>query len=344
LTDEDAKTGFWFASDSEYIFAEKMERISEGWKGTPPPDSTVTASWYTKFSKVASSTMREIIYLRLGYQTTGGKVATYTSDAGTQILMRVPTEPWTTDDGSGSIYREFPIHDYNLAEWVSHIKDFTVPGVQNPPRSEDPEQADIDAQHSRIQDGSEDVLDTNILNFSVKSGVDEDRQDRARLAEAMELAGLEKLEYLETDFINAAYFPPAPVRDPEWTPWLASMAVSNVYGQLELMYQRVASVQQGIALLTLFCEQRKARLEGQKAALIEKVRACRKAMAVLNKVHQETQTITKEIHGFNEEINSAMAYPTVRKYLNMSRPSISLSGTRSGPTGMSQNLSYMAFH
>lgn len=250
--------------------------------------------------------MREIIYLHLGYQTIGGKVAIYTSDAGTQILMRVATKSWTDDDGSGSICSEIPIHDYNLAEWVSH-KDFIASDVQIPLRSKDLEQADINAQHSCIQDGLEDALDANILNFSVASGMDEDRLDRARLVEAIKLAGLEKYEYLDS---NAAYFPPAPVHHPEWTPWLACMAVSNVYGQLELMYERVVSIQQSIGLLTL-CKQRKAKLEGQKAVLIEKVKACLKAMAVLNKVHQETQIITKEIHGFKEEINNAMAYPTV---------------------------------
>ena len=64
-----------------------MEHLEEGWKGSPPANAPSNPSWYTMFAKVASASFKEIAYLRLGCQTTGGKTQKYTSDAGMQFVF-----------------------------------------------------------------------------------------------------------------------------------------------------------------------------------------------------------------------------------------------------------------
>jgi hypothetical protein len=55
-------------------------------------------------------------------------------------------------------------------------------------------------------------------------------------------AEVERKYFNPHDFLLAHSYPVAPLRDPEWQPWLAAMASTNIYGQLSIMYRRICTV------------------------------------------------------------------------------------------------------
>jgi hypothetical protein len=95
------------------------------------------------------------------------------------------------------------------------------------------------------------------------------------------------------------------------------MSSTNIYGQLNLMYQRVHAVQQGLNILSLAFKERADALEHDKKLLCEKAIQVRKAMHALSKGKSRTAGLGNEIRQLRGEISAAQSNPVIKKYMNM---------------------------
>lgn len=288
---------------------------------------TPNASWYSMLCGVATTAVLQFVLLRLNYQTSGRKIDRYdNADDGVnnydiknvaKLLMRIPTLAWNPT--SNSTIRSFPIQDLDLDGWKSHFKKIGYEDLSSGVACvHDPDERNLATQHrDLLMNSADELITSEILDHGIKTGVEEALRDEEMVAEALCASGIDKDFFLEDDFMNAASYPSAKVLDPEWTPWLTAMASSNIYGQLELMYHRVAAAQQAMNILSFAYRDRAERLEGTKKLLCEKVVEVRKAMHVVNKSFDKSASLSKDIERLQSEITTAQASPAVKKYLSI---------------------------
>lgn len=316
-TPEDSKddipippNGEWFTSDLRAIKLRNSEPHKQH------------ESWYNKFTSVANTVITQIILLRNGYQTRGGKITYYSDEACRQLIMRIPTAPWSGD----TPYPEFPLHDMSIYDWVDHFKASYAHLNASPSAMSSPDlRNDFQIQLDRDFALADQVTDVppEQMDDAVEFGYHAEEEARGMLAHSIVAAGIEPESFLESDFMQAALCPLVPVRDPEWTPWLSKMAVSNIYGQLTLMYRRCESFQAGMELLALHCETEKERLQEEKETLEKKAVAVRKAKEVLSKIYGDGKGMRGDVQTLRTEVESGSRNPQVRDFVDRYRPHIS---------------------
>src|SRR5271167_481389 len=112
--------------------------------------------------------------------------------------------------------------------------------------------------------------------------------------------------FLETDFAHTAFYPPAPMAPPEWTPFLQTMAVSNVYGQVELMAARIAQVSRGLDLIESLCKSHRKQLELKKDELVEKATLIHEVQKKLGVTVDETMKLSDEVYNLQWDVSEGM--------------------------------------
>lgn len=117
----------------------------------------------------------------------------------------------------------------------------------------------LDEEFNRIKKG-EDNVPPDLMVKLVTAGLVEEEAIRERLVETLAAKGV---DLSALDFINAHSVPPAPVLDPEWTPFLRAMSLTNIYGQMSLIYKRIEAVQLVMTLLTQSCKIHTLRAENK---------------------------------------------------------------------------------
>jgi len=127
--------------------------------------------------------------------------------------------------------------------------------------------------------------------------------------------------FLETHFVHTAFYPPAPMAPPEWTPFLQTMAVSNVYGQVELMAAKLGQVGQGLRLVQSLCDTHMKELEQKKKELVQKAALIHDVQEKLGITVDETMKLSGEVYDLQWEISEGMKDPKTAQYVRFHDPS-----------------------
>lgn len=126
---------------------------------------------------------------------------------------------------------------------------------------------------------------------------------------------VELREFLQDDFNAAAFFSSESADLPQWTPFLQQMMISNIYGQIELVYSRADSMERGMRLLKENCESHIGNLTALKISLIEKFKVIKEAEAVLNKSYSSARSNSLEISALHHQVSRSLQYPKIASHV-----------------------------
>jgi hypothetical protein len=127
--------------------------------------------------------------------------------------------------------------------------------------------------------------------------------------------------FLETDFAHTAFYPPAPIAPPEWTPFMQTMAVSNVYGQVELMAAKLGQVEQGLILVQSLCNTHMSALKLKKKELVEKATLIHKVQTKLGITVDETMKLSDEVYDLQRKVSEGMKDSKTAQFVRFHDPS-----------------------
>jgi hypothetical protein len=282
-------------------------------------------SWYKSLSGVVVSMIHQFIMMHQGYHTAGGRKDGYDFDekASTKahfdttnvakLMMRIsqvrPGVP-------------FPVYPYEFPEWRRHFEALSTDDhygiaeeyiiVNRMDRVRTAEYRDLASGHldSYTEEGE--------LDDAVNVGKEEAQRIGEDIDNLLTLAGVEREYFNPRDFLYGHMHPAAPVRDPEWQPWLAAMASTNIYGQLSIMYRRICAVQTGTTVVAAAMTRRAQALEEDKKFILQRAEDVRNAFRTIKKTERKVTSTKNEISAMQNEIAATMEVPGVQRALELS--------------------------
>jgi hypothetical protein len=284
------------------------------------------ASWYNRFARVCSGVLIQCMLLHLGLQNRGGQKVPYDQTRLRQIIERIPTP----DDGVADTARPpFPIAIRKVSDWVEHLnRDASerVTPVPKPVKTIAQQVAEHDDKFAEIKstydhNDARDDLSAAQLFERQRQGIKQTAESLEKMSVGLQSIGTTVPEFLETDFLHTAFYPPAPMRKPEWTPFLERMADSNVYGQVELVLARVRQVDQGLRLVRDMCETHMKDLAERRKTLLAQAELIHEVQRKLGIQVDDTMKLSNEVYELNASVSEALQNPKVLQYVNFHDPS-----------------------
>jgi hypothetical protein len=324
--------GHWFRGDMDAVLEERIVRAAGEDPSAGPP------SWYKSLSGVVVSMIHQFIMMHQGYHTAGGRKDSYDFDekASTKahfdttnvakLMMRISQIP----PGAG-----FPVHAYDFPQWRRHFETLSTDGdygiaeeyiiVNKMDRARTAEYRDLASGH----------LDSYMEEGEMDDALNVGKEEAERLGDNIDnlltAAGVEREYFNPHDFLFAHSYPVAPLHDPEWQPWLAAMASTNIYGQLSIMYRRICAVQTGTNVVAAAMMRRAQALEEEKKFILQRAEEVRNAFRTIKNTERNITSTKHEISALQNEIAAAMEVPGVQRAL-------ALSGDLGGERSMSDRL------
>jgi hypothetical protein len=284
-------------------------------------------SWYTQLSRVASGVLVQCVLMCTGHQNKGGSKVNYDEFRLRQVLERIPT-PARTDQPQ---FPPFPIATRSIGDWVTHLSQ--AEQQEESPTHEIPRaksQADIvvtqDDKFAEIKatyenNDKKDAFQPRQLQDIQHASVMKTAKSHDALTVQMETIGTTVDSFLKTDFSHTLFYPPAPMVPPEWTPFLQTMAVSNVYGQVELMAGRIGQVSKGLDLIESLCHSHREQLEVKKKELVDKLTLIHTVQKKLAITVDKTMKLSDEVYNLQREVSEAMQDESIAQYVRFHDPS-----------------------
>jgi hypothetical protein len=312
--------GNWFKMDHDAILKERMVRATgEGSDACP-------ASWYQSLSGVIVSLIHQFIMLHQGYHTAGGRKDSYDFDPDNaskahfdtthvaKLMMRVAQIP------PGG---PFLVHTFDLEQWRGHYashgvdRDYGIAEefIRNSNKMDRARTAEFRELANGDLDG---YMEEGELDEGVSDGWAETERLSNDIDNQLAEAGVEREFYVLNDFCLAHQYPAAPLRDPEWQPWLAAMASTDIYGQLSIMYRRLCAVQTGANVVAAAMQRRAQDLEADKMLLLTKAKEVKDAFATIKKTERNISSTKTHIGALNDEVRGIMEVPGVQRVLALS--------------------------
>ena len=285
-------------------------------------------SWYTQLSRVASGVLVQYVLMSAGHQTRGGSKVNYDRTRVRQLLERIPTPPRTDHSPP---YPSFPIESRSIVEWVAHLakiekveglNEHAISPAKGPAEvvsAQDDKFADIKSTFDN-NDKKEEFASSK-LQYLYQVGVNKTANSNAAISSQLQSIGATLPRFLETDFVHTALYPPAPMVPPEWTPFLQTMAVSNVYGQVELMAAKLGQVEQGLKLVESMCASHVKQLGLRRQELVDKAAMIHEVQEKLGITVEETMKLSGEVYDLECEVAEGMKNPKMAQYVRFHDPS-----------------------
>ena len=303
----------WFLHDMEAVKAGHRDKNAQ--------------SWYTQLSRVASGILVQCVLMSAGHQTRGGSKVNYDHNRLRQLLERIPTPPRTDHPPQ---FPHFPITTRSVDEWVEHFamiqgKEVTADSI--PPTkgkadvvaAQDDKFAEIKATFEN--NDKKDEFTPAKLQYRHQAGIMKTANSHDAISAQMQGIGTTLSRFLESDFAHTAFYPPAPMAPPEWTPFLQTMAVSNVYGQVELMAAKLGQVGQGLKLVQCLCDTYMKELELRKKELVQKAALIHDIQEKLGITVDETMKLSGKVYDLQCEVSEGMKDPKTAQYVRFHDPS-----------------------
>lgn len=280
-------------------------------------------TWYRLFTEVANGVFLQCVLLQSGIQTKGGHKTPYDLSHLRQVIERIPTFEEDDED-----LRSFPIADHSLAEWVKildyvHNNPSSPESLKTPTPAPEPEEVAATSDSAfaalkrRYDNKTEKELNEDQMNACQQRGSQEAIASGAQLSTLLQAAGIPSLNYfLATDFQEASIYPPRRMGPPlEWNPFLQRMAMCNIYGQLELMYERANQVRGGMVLLKENLETHITKLDDAKSRLAEQLGAIHTAEKMLNKTYTGARDLSLEVASLHTDVRKGLNNEVLRDYV-----------------------------
>lgn len=269
--------------------------------------------------------IHQFIMMHQGYHTAGGRKDSYDFDekASTKahfdttnvakLMMRVSQ----ILPGAG-----FPVHTYDFPQWRRHFETLSTDSdygivdeyiiVNKMDHTRTAEYRDLASGHL------DSYMDKGEMDAALNVGEGEAERLRDDINNLLIAAGVEREYFDPHDFPFAHLYPVAPLRDPEWQPWLAAMASTNIYGQLSIMYRRLCAVQTGTTVVASAMMARAKGLEKEKKLILQRAEEVRNAFRTIKKTERNITSTKNEMGALQNEIEAAMVVPGVQRALELS--------------------------
>lgn len=303
-------------------FLHDMDAVKEGHRDKN------SQSWFTQLSSVASGVLLQCVLMNAGHQVRGGSKVNYDLKRVRQLLERIPTPPRTDHPPP---FPHFPIATRSISEWVEHLgrmeqeedsmkHEITLAkGQADIVAAQDDKFAEIKATFEHNDE--KDEFSPPKLQFLQQAGIMKTVKSHDTVSAQMQGIGTTLQQFLETDFTHTVFYPPAPMAPPEWTPFLQTMAVSNVYGQVELMAAKLGQVSQGLKLVQSLCDTHVRELELRKRELVEKAALIHDVQQKLGITVDETMKLSSEVYDLECEVSEGMKNSKTAQYVRFHDPS-----------------------
>ena len=108
---------------------------------------------------------------------------------------------------------------------------------------------------------------------------------------------------------------------PEWTPFLQTMAVSNVYEQVELMAAKFGQVEQGLKLVRSLCDTHIGELQLKKKELVQKAALIHDVQEKLGITVDETMKLSDEVYDLQCKVSEGMKDRKTAQFVRFHDPS-----------------------
>ncbi len=298
------------------------ERIARA-AGEDP--ATALPSWYKSLSGVVVSMIHQFIMMHQGYHTAGGRRDSYDYDekASTKahfdttnvakLMMRISQ----VQPGA-----RFPIHAYEFPEWRRHFGTLSMDedyGIAEEYIIVNKMDRVRTAEYRELASGHLDsYMEEGALDDAVNVGKEEAERLGDDIDNLLTAAGVEREYFNPRDFLYGHIHPAAAVRDPEWQPWLAAMASTNIYGQLSIMYRRICAVQTGTTVVAAAMMRRAQALEEDKKFILQRAEDVRNAFRTIKKTERSITSTKNDISALQNEIATTMEVPGVQRALELS--------------------------
>jgi len=263
--------------------------------------------------------------MSLGYHAAGGKTDHYdfkpdmpcddfdkTNVAKLMSRIRPPTVPEN--------FNAFPIHRFkSLQEWRQHFDGLGENGVDLGFAVSNKLDRARTSEFQDLEGGNVDAyMEEDDLDEAIDEGRSQAEHYENDINDMLNAAGIEKAYFHPRDFMLGCEYPPAQLQDPEWNPWLAGMASTNIYGQADIMFRRLCAAQRGAIILSEALTKAAKGLEAQKQGLLKEVVETRRALLALKKKSRKLAETKQEVRLLNQEINETKRIPGVQKFLDLS--------------------------
>jgi hypothetical protein len=163
--------------------------------------------------------------------------------------------------------------------------------------------------------------------LSINQLAESNRRGNTKTAESVEAFNQKLAEintavdtFMETDFIQTAFNPPAPLKPPKWNNFLLTMANSNIYGQVDLMNAKLRQIEMGFRLVKNMCETHIADLRKEKEIMNAQAVKIYEVEKALGLDVSETMNLSDEVYELKEQVNAAKKNPYVQSYLQFHDP------------------------
>ena len=257
-----------------------------------------------------------------GYHAAGGRKDTYGFDdkASTKahfdttnvakLMMRISSQ---FQPGA-----PFPIYAYDFPKWREHFKKIATDddyGIAEEYLIENNMDRARTSEYRDLASGNLDsYAEEGDLDDAVNCGNVEAERIEDDIDDLLAAAGVERDYFNPSDFLFGHLHPPAQLRNPEWTPWLAAMASSNLYGKLSIMYRRMYAVQTGTNVVAAAMMRRAQALEHQKKYILQRAEDVRNAFRTIKKTNRSITATKSDIRALENEIAATMEVPGLWRY------------------------------
>jgi hypothetical protein len=99
------------------------------------------------------------------------------------------------------------------------------------------------------------------------------------------------------------------------------MAVSNVYGQVELMAAKLGQVEQGLKLVQSLCDTHRCALEEKKKELVGKATLIHDVQTKLGITVDETMKLSDEVYHLQRKVDEGMKDSKTAQFVRFHDPS-----------------------
>jgi hypothetical protein len=214
----------WFEHDVPLVRKE-AQRLQK------TPAKPIINCWYTRWSRVSTRVLLEIIYARLGVTNQAGRKPIYDKiNSPRAALMLVPT------DSSQGKFPPFEIDKCSVAQWISHFASL---------RSEDSDRDFLPIDQTPEAQIRRDIsaFETNTMEDSIDfdaadefaTGLEEATQMQSSILCNKE--GIDVSELTPSDFQKATFYPCSDLSGDRLSRFASIFMGASIYGQAALLSQ-----------------------------------------------------------------------------------------------------------
>ena len=279
---------------------------------------SIGTHWHQLFSKVANGVMLQSVLLYFGMQTRGGSKTCYDVDSLRQLIERIPT----TGSSNEKTVIEFPTLKLSLAEWTERLasdEEESQTSAPSPANNNVPGDEQLQAIREMKKKNELETMSEMTMDKLKQDGENKTLVQASALHQEFDAIGEDVFDFLQRDFAETALYPPEPMQQPRWTPFLEKMALTNIYGKIELMKGQLHKVEKGMKLVMKSCKSHIQDLRKATLELDETAKRIAEAEEELGEKFAETESLSSEVMKLHATVQRGLNNPEIARYVNFDK-------------------------